>query len=121
MSLLPPFADGPRVDDNVDAAMSQAALLRMLGHQVEVAYNGEDALKKAKAFAPEPVLLDLGMPGMDGFEVARRLRSAQKGRPIKLVARSGWGQEEDRRRTRAAGFDAHVAKPVDIAVLQQVL
>jgi CheY-like chemotaxis protein len=61
------------------------------------------------------------MPGMDGYEVARRLRSAQEGRPIKLVAQTGWGQDEDRRRTREAGFDAHLAKPVDMASLQRLL
>jgi PAS domain S-box-containing protein len=109
------------VDDNVDAATSQADLLRLLGHEVEVAYSGEDALEKAKAFSPEIVLLDLGMPGMDGFEVARRLRAAPGDKPIKLVAQTGWGQEEDRRRTREAGFDAHLAKPVDMASLQQLL
>jgi PAS domain S-box-containing protein len=109
------------VDDNVDAATSQAAVLRLLGHDVEVAYNGEEAIAKAKEFAPEIVFLDLGMPGMDGYEVARRLRSAQEGRPIKLVAQTGWGQDEDRRRTREAGFDAHLAKPVDMASLQRLL
>ena len=109
------------VDDNVDAASTQAALLRILGHEVEVAYNGEAALEKAREFRPEIVLLDLGMPGMDGFEVARRLRASKEGRRVKLVAQTGWGQEEDRRRTREAGFDAHLAKPVDIASLQRLL
>ena len=109
------------VDDNVDAATSQAALLRYLGHEVEVAYNGEAALEKAQAFRPEIVLLDLGMPGMDGYEVARRLRATREGAGIKLVAQTGWGQEEDRRRTREAGFDAHLAKPVDMAALQRLL
>src|SRR5438067_1102716 len=109
------------VDDNVDAASTQAALLRILGHEVEVAYDGEAALEKAREFRPEIVLLDLGMPGMDGFEVARRLRASKEGRRVKLVAQTGWGQEEDRRRTREAGFDAHLAKPVDIASLQRLL
>ena len=109
------------VDDNVDAATTQAALLRLLGHEVEVAYDGEAALAKARAFRPEIVLLDLGMPGMDGFEVARRLRASDEGSRMKVVAQTGWGQEEDRRRTRDAGFDAHLAKPVDIASLQRLL
>jgi PAS domain S-box-containing protein len=109
------------VDDNVDAAASQAALLRVLGHEVEVAYDGETALEKARSFRPEIVLLDLGMPGMDGYEVARRLRASEAGRELKLVAQTGWAQEEDRRRTREAGFDAHLAKPVDVTLLQQVL
>src|SRR4051812_585821 len=109
------------VDDNVDAAASQAALLRVLGHEVEVAYDGETALEKARAFRPDIVLLDLGMPGMDGYEVARRLRASDAGRELKLVAQTGWAQEEDRRRTREAGFDAHLAKPVDVTLLQLVL
>lgn len=109
------------VDDNIDATDSQAALLRLLGHQVETAYSGAVALEKARAFRPEIVLLDLGMPGMDGFEVARQLRAMPEGREVLLVAQTGWGQEEDRRRTRAAGFDAHLAKPVDVAALQRLL
>ncbi|HYY62380.1 MAG TPA: ATP-binding protein [Burkholderiales bacterium] len=109
------------VDDNVDAATSQATLLRVLGHEVEVAYDGPAALEKVREFHPEIVLLDLGMPGMDGYEVARRLRASQEGKRVKLVAQTGWGQEEDRRRTREAGFDAHLAKPVDMASLQRLL
>jgi PAS domain S-box-containing protein len=109
------------VDDNVDLATSQASVLRRLGHEVEVAYNGESALDKAREFRPEIVLLDLGLPGIDGFEVARRLRASEEGREIKIVAQSGWAQGEDRRRTREAGFDAHLAKPVDMAALQQLL
>src|SRR6266849_3763550 len=111
----PAARDVPRrflvVDDNIDATDSQATLLRLLGHQVETAYSGAAALEKARAFRPEIVLLDLGMPGMDGFEAARQLRAMPEGREVLLVAQTGWGQEEDRRRTRAAGFDAHLAKP----------
>jgi CheY-like chemotaxis protein len=109
------------VDDNVDATVSQAELLRRLGHDVETAYNGSAALEKAQSFHPEIVLLDLGMPGMDGFEVARRLREMPEGRDVLLVAQTGWGQEEDRRRTKAAGFDAHLAKPVDVAALMRLI
>jgi CheY-like chemotaxis protein len=108
------------VDDNVDLATSQASVLRRLGHEVEVAYNGEAALDKAREFHPEIVLLDLGLPGIDGYEVARRLRAEHDG-GLKIVAQTGGGQEEDRRRTREAGFDAHLAKPVDMAALQQLL
>ena len=108
------------VDDNVDLATSQAAVLERMGHKVEVAYNGEAALDKAREFHPEVVLLDLGMPGMDGFEVARRLRAEHDG-DLKIVAQTGWGQKADRRRTREAGFDEHLAKPVDLAALQQLL
>ena len=109
------------VDDNVDLATSQAAILQRMGHSVEVAYDGKAALDKAREFHPEIVLLDLGMPGMDGFEVARRLRASREGRHMKIVAQTGWGQQADRRRTREAGFDEHLAKPVDLAVLQQLL
>jgi PAS domain S-box-containing protein len=108
------------VDDNVDLATSQAAVLQRMGHEVEVAYNGEAALDKAREFHPEVVLLDLGMPGMDGFEVARRLRAEHDG-GMKIVAQTGWGQKADRQRTREAGFDEHLAKPVDLAALQQLL
>jgi CheY-like chemotaxis protein len=109
------------VDDNVDATASQAELLRMLGHEVETAYDGQSALRKAQAFRPEVVLLDLGMPGMDGFEVARHLRAMPEGRDVLLVAQTGWGQEEDRDRTKAAGFDVHLAKPVDVDALMGLL
>ena len=109
------------IDDNIDATDSQAALLRLLGHQVETAYSGAAALEKARVFRPEIVFFDLGMPGMDGFEVARQLRAMPEVREVLLVAQTGWGQEEDRRRTRAAGFDAHFAKPVDMATLMQLL
>ena len=109
------------VDDNVDATVIQAALLRRLGHEVETAYNGAAALEKAHTFRPHVVLLDLGMPGMDGFEVARRLRAMPEGRDVLLVAQTGWGQDEDRRRTKAAGFDAHLAKPVDVAALMRLI
>ncbi len=105
------------VDDNVDATLSQATLLRILGHEVETAFGGAEALDKARAFRPDIVLLDLGMPRMDGFEVARRLRATAEGRGMLLVAQTGWGQEEHRKRTREAGFDAHLAKPVDIEAL----
>lgn len=109
------------VDDNVDAACTQAELLRMLGHEVEAAYSGHEALRKAAQFRPEVVLLDLGMPGMDGFEVARRLRTMPEGREALLIAQTGWDQEEDRRRTTEAGFNAHLTKPVDVGILMETL
>lgn len=101
------------VDDNVDAADSLALLLRAQGHDVRVAYGGEAALALAAGFAPEIVLLDLGMPGLDGFAVARRLRQDRTTALPKLVAVSGWGQPSDRRRSADAGFDHHLTKPVD--------
>jgi PAS domain S-box-containing protein len=118
--------DAPRrrflvVDDNIDAASSQVTLLRMLGHEAESAFDGAEALTKAAAFRPQVVLLDLGMPGMDGFEVARRLRETPEGREAKIIAQTGWNQAEDRRRTAQAGFDAHLSKPVEIATLMETL
>jgi PAS domain S-box-containing protein len=109
------------VDDNVDAAESLLTLLLLQGHQVESAHDGEMALATAETFRPDVVLLDLGMPRMDGFEVARRLRSTSEGRAATLVALTGWGQDEDRRRTRDAGFDHHLTKPVDQEALEKIL
>jgi two-component system CheB/CheR fusion protein len=108
------------VDDNRDAADSLAMLLRLKGHDVVVAYDGPSALT-AVTFGPDLVLLDLGMPGMDGYEVARRLRQLPEGRGCLLAALTGWGQEEDRRRTREAGFDRHLVKPVDPVELTALL
>ena len=100
-------------DDNQDAADSLALLLRMAGHEVRTAHDGQAALELAADWRPEVALLDLGMPRMDGFEAARRIRAAAWGEAMLLVAQTGWGQDEDRRRTAAAGFDAHLVKPVD--------
>ncbi len=101
------------VDDNEDAADTLSVLLEMLGCEIRTTYNGADALAVASEFKPGVVLLDLGMADMDGLEVARRLRAAEAGEHTVLVATTGWGQEEDRRRTTAAGFDHHLTKPVD--------
>jgi PAS domain S-box-containing protein len=101
------------VDDNEDAADTLSVLLEMLGCEIRTAYNGRDALAIAREFQPGVVLLDLGMAEMDGLEVARRLRSAEVREHAILVATTGWGQDEDRRRTSAAGFDHHLTKPVD--------
>ena len=108
------------VDDHADAADSLALLLQMQGHEVRVARNGPEAVAAVSADPPEVVLLDLGMPGMDGYEVARRLR-ADGGQGVFLVALTGWGQEEDRRRTREAGFDHHLTKPADPDELRALL
>ncbi|HEX8200363.1 MAG TPA: PAS domain S-box protein, partial [Isosphaeraceae bacterium] len=110
------------VDDNVDAATSLAKLLaRLMGQEVRVAHDGPDALGLAGEFRPEVVLLDIGMPGMDGYEVARRLRGRPECERALLVALTGWGQEEDRRRSHAAGFDLHLVKPVDPELLRSLL
>ncbi len=109
------------VDDNVDAAQSLAMLLRLSGHEVAVAHDGPTALQAAEAQPPEVALLDISLPGMDGYELARRLRSQPAlGRPL-LIALTGWGLEEERRRSKEAGFDHHLLKPVDLATLQGLL
>ena len=109
------------VDDNTDSVESMALLLSELGHDVRTARDGHSALEQASAFDPEVVLLDIGMPGMDGYSAARRMRALPGGAARRIVALTGWGQEEDRRRTRAAGFDAHLTKPVDPQTLRQVI
>jgi PAS domain S-box-containing protein len=109
------------VDDNMDAAESLAVLLRLEGHEVRVAPDGPAALAAAQADPPEMVVLDLGMPGMDGFEVARRLRAEPGSDGVLLVALTGWAQEEDRRRCYEAGFDGHLPKPVEWDALRQFL
>lgn len=109
------------VDDNQDAADSLAILLRMKGHEVEVAHDGPSALEAAATFRPRLVLLDLGMSGMDGFEVARRLRGQPGADGVRLAALTGWGQQEDRRRTLEAGFDHHLVKPVESRKLDELL
>jgi len=101
------------VDDNVDAAESSAFLLRFAGHEVEVAHDGEAALSAVRNFRPELVLLDIGLPGLNGYEVARELRSRPEGEGVILAAVTGYGQDDDRRRARDAGFDYHLTKPLD--------
>jgi PAS domain S-box-containing protein len=109
------------VDDNADAADSLAVLLRLLGHDVRVTHDGPRALAAAADGWPELVLLDIGMPGMDGYEVARRLRADPATAGAVLAALTGWGQEEDRRRSKEAGFDHHLVKPADLDMLQRLL
>jgi PAS domain S-box-containing protein len=109
------------VDDNVDAATTLDVLLRSLGHDTRVAHDGMTALDIAREFRPEVILLDIGMPGLDGYEVARRLRAMNHGQTFRIVAISGWGQEADRTRSKEAGFDLHLVKPVDPGVLVSVL
>jgi two-component system CheB/CheR fusion protein len=109
------------VDDNVDSAESLAMVLRVTGHQVRTAHDGATALEVAGEFLPEIVLLDIGLPQMDGYEVARRLRARYPDREIVIVALTGYGQDDDRRRSREAGFDHHLVKPVQPAVLKPLL
>jgi PAS domain S-box-containing protein len=109
------------VDDNRDAASSLALLLALDGHRTVVAHDGAEALEAAERHRPDVVLLDIGLPGMSGYEVGRRMRHQPWGRGIMLIALTGWGQPEDRRRSHEAGFDAHLVKPVDHAALMSLL
>ncbi|HYN09976.1 MAG TPA: response regulator [Vicinamibacterales bacterium] len=109
------------VDDNLDAAETLAVMLKLQGHQVEIAHDGLEALRLAPGFAPHVILLDLGMPNLNGYETANRIRGQAWGRDIALVALTGWGQPRDRKRTVEAGFDAHLVKPVDQTTLLKTL
>jgi signal transduction histidine kinase/DNA-binding response OmpR family regulator len=109
------------VDDNADAANSLGLLLELLGAEVQVAHDGPGALESFDACRPDLVLLDIGMPGMDGYQVARAIRSRPGGAAASLAALTGWGQEEDRRLTREAGFDHHLVKPADVGALETLL
>ncbi|WP_232540335.1 response regulator [Azohydromonas aeria] len=105
------------VDDNVDAADTVAMFLRMEGHSVETAHSGPQALERAKAFEPDVVLLDIGLPGMDGFEVVRHLRTLAATQRALVIALTGYGHKSDQQQARAAGFDHHLVKPADITAL----
>jgi CheY-like chemotaxis protein len=109
------------VDDNRDAAQSLGVLLKLIGVDSQVAYSGAEAMAALPVYRPDVVLLDLGMPEMDGEEVARRIRAHPEFRGLRLVALTGWGQAADRERSRAAGFDYHLIKPADVAALASVL
>lgn len=109
------------VDDNRDAARSLGMVLELLGHEVHLAFDGRTALKEAEAHCPEVIVLDIGLPGLDGYAVARQLRSQELTRNITLLALTGYAMEEDRRQALAAGFDHHLVKPVDTALLQKLL
>lgn len=109
------------VDDNVDSAQSLGLLLEMDGHEVAVVHDGEGAVREAQRFRPDLVFLDLGMPGMDGFTTCRAIRDLQPEVQAAIIALTGWGMEEDRRRTVAAGFDGHLVKPVQPALLRALV
>ena len=108
------------VDDNEDSAAMLAILVQTLGGEARTASTGEAALREATDFAPDIVLLDIGLPGIDGYETCRRLR-AQHGTGVKIVALTGWGQEQDKQRAAQAGFDTHLTKPADPSVLELLL
>jgi CheY-like chemotaxis protein len=110
------------VDDNRDSADMLAMLLKLNGHQTLTAHDGLAAVDAATLLDPDVILLDIGLPGLNGYEVARRIREQQRqGRRPLLVALTGWGQGEDRRRSKEAGFDTHMVKPVDERVLRRLL
>lgn len=109
------------VDDNCDSADSLAMLIQLLGAEVHVARNGPAALAELDVFHPEDVLLDIGMPGMDGYEVARRIRTRRCFDKVRLIALTGWSRDEDLRRARDSGFDHHLVKPVDFDALHALL
>jgi PAS domain S-box-containing protein len=120
-----PLAQAPLrvllVDDNADSADGLAMLLELQGHETRVAYDGESALETARSFRPHAALLDIGMPSMDGYELARRLRAAPETKETMLVAMTGWGQEEDQRKGREAGFAHHLVKPFEPSAVEKVL
>jgi CheY-like chemotaxis protein/anti-sigma regulatory factor (Ser/Thr protein kinase) len=109
------------VDDNTDAAESLGVLLEMEGHAAHIAHTGRDALAAAPGFAPDVVFLDIGLPDLSGYDVARQLRNMPAGEHALLVALTGWGTQEDRKRTRDAGFDRHLTKPAELAAVEELL
>jgi two-component system CheB/CheR fusion protein len=109
------------VDDNRDSAESLAMLLRLFGNDVRTAHDGRLGLEVATAYRPDVVLLDIGLPGLDGLEVCRRLRQRAGDYQPVIVAMTGYGQDEDRRRSDEAGFNAHMVKPVDLRALEELL
>jgi len=109
------------VDDNQDSATSLAELLELIGHKTHIAYDGLEAVTAAATFLPEVVLLDIGLPKLNGYDACRKIREQPSGKGIVLIALTGWGQDEDRRKSREAGFDGHLVKPVDLAVLAKLL
>jgi CheY-like chemotaxis protein len=106
-------------DDSVDSALTLTALLAAAGHEVEAVHDGFAALTRAAQFRPHVLVLDIGMPGLNGYDTCRRIRTEPWGRSAIVIAVTGWGTDEDRRRSREAGFDAHLVKPVDYAELQK--
>jgi len=107
-------------DDNQDSAIVLAHFLATEGHEVQTVYNGVRAIEAVKLLRPEVAILDIGMPGLNGYETAQQIRS-EFGSTIVLIAVTGWGQEEDKKRSREAGFDYHLTKPIDVLTLEQIL
>jgi len=109
------------VDDNHDSALSLAMMLSIMGHETRTAHDGESAVATAESFLPEVVLLDIGLPKLNGYEVAQRIREQSWGASMFLIAVTGWGQEEDRQRSSEVGLNVHMVKPVEPAALEKLL
>jgi CheY-like chemotaxis protein len=119
-------SDEPRLrvliaDDNRDGAESLGDLLGMLGCEIALAFDGAEAVQVAGEFLPDVALLDIGMPMLDGYQAAQQIRGTSAGRRMRLVALTGWGDDDDRRRTQAAGFDEHLVKPATLDALRAIL
>ena len=129
MSQSPSPTDSPSaaskrvllVDDNVDAVESMEILLQAFGYEVATAVHPDLALGQLDAFAPTAAVIDIGLPGMDGYQLAAEIRRRLAGKPMRLIAFTGWGSPDDVARARAAGFDAHLVKPVEIESLLAAL
>lgn len=109
------------VDDNHDSALSLAMMLSIMGHDTRTAHDGESAVTTAESFLPDVVLLDIGLPKLNGYEVAQRIREQAWGSSMFLIAVTGWGQEEDRQRSAEVGLNVHMVKPVEPAALERLL
>jgi CheY-like chemotaxis protein len=109
------------VDDNHDSALSLAMMLSIMGHETRTAHDGESAVATAESFLPDVVLLDIGLPKLNGYEVAQRIRENTWGQSMFLIAVTGWGQEEDRQRSSEVGLNVHMVKPVEPAALERLL
>lgn len=109
------------VDDNQDSALSMSMVLKIMGNEVKVAYDGVMALQLAEEFRPDTIFMDIGMPKMNGYDACHLLREHEWARDIKIVALTGWGQEEDRRRAFESGFNHHLVKPVEAADIEKIL
>lgn len=109
------------VDDNHDSALSLAMMLSIMGHETRTAHDGESAVAAAQSFLPDVVLLDIGLPILNGYEVAQRIRDSEWGRSMFLIAVTGWGQDEDRQRSSEVGLNVHMVKPVEPEALERLL
>jgi CheY-like chemotaxis protein len=109
------------VDDHKDTAESLSLLLGLMGHETLTVHDGLKAVESVGSFHPDVVLLDIGLPKLNGYDAARRIREQHLGKTPLLIALSGWGREEDRRQSTLAGFDHHIVKPVDLACLEKLL